>query len=606
MHFSDWLQCFEALLSDVTVSWDGMLLVTGDFNIDLLKHDKPTTKQYTDLLQSLNLHQLVSKPTRTTKSTATFIDHIVVNIPKRATYTDVLPCPLISDHDAPYVTINVRISRYAPRHKFLRNERGFCEADFIEDFSFLPFEIIYAFDDPDDQVNILNDLISDCLDRHAPLKRTKLMRPPAPWMNDTDIRSLQEKCRLERFEAHKNPLCEVSWNIFRDTRNQLKKVIKKAKIIFTIKALSSRRPKDVWKVIHRILHPSPQPLRVDLDELNNHFASTSERLTAASPYVKEDLNHLITSLPDDSDTPFSFRHVTQGEVLREINGLRSDSSCGPDNIPCKYLKLVADHLASPLTHIINMCIAQQVFPSSWKIARISPIPKVDDRKGNNDYRPISILPVLSKIYEKLALCQMAEFLTGNAVLHPNISAYRKGHSTTTAMLALRDDILTAMKKGEVTIAVMADFSKAFDTVAYQTVLSKLHRLRFSKASLKLITSYLTDRRQYVQVDDRMSDEVSVTFGVPQGSILGPVLFNLYVNDLSDSLPNTVTCHQYADDTTMYAHCKPTVLQQCRTEMQKTLDTLRSWSVKSNLVLNPSKTKSMIFSTQQMSRIPPPR
>ena len=182
------------------------------------------------------------------------------------------------------------------------------------------------------------------------------------------------------------------------------------------------------------------------------------------------------------------------------------------------------------------------------MARISPIPKVDNPRENNDFRPISILPVMSKIYEKLVLRQMATYLSNNAILEPNISAYRKGHSTTTAMLAMRDDIIAAINKGEITIAVMADFSKPFDTVAYETVLQKLHQFGFSKHALKWFASYLSERKQFVQIDDRKSSELEVTFGVSQWSILGPVLFNHYVNDLAKNLPTAVKAHQYADDT----------------------------------------------------------
>ena len=283
-----------------------------------------------------------------------------------------------------------------------------------------------------------------------------------------------------------------------------------------MKALSST---EVLKTIHRILNPSHQPLRVDPDQLNTYFAQTAERVTSvSSPVAMEQLNQLITQFGEDSNLSFDFRRVSYDEVLREIKGLRSDCSTGPDNIPTKFIKLVAEHLASPLTYIISTCVKRKKFPSLWKIARISPIPKVNEAKTNDDYRPVSILPVLSKVYEKLALRQMAQYLTDNSVFHPNLSAYRKCHSTTTTLLGIRDDLLKAMKRGEVTIAVMADYSKAFYTVAYETVLIKLHQLGFFKSFLMWIASYLTGRSHYVQIDDYASKHIGVTSGVPQGSI----------------------------------------------------------------------------------------
>ena len=200
---------------------------------------------------------------------------------------------------------------------------------------------------------------------------------------------------------------------------------------------------------------------------------------------------------------------------------------------------------------------------------------------------------------------MSDFVTNTTtgVLNQSISAYRKGHNTTTVMLAMRDDIQRAMKTGEVTIAVLADFSKAFDTVSYSTILRKLHSQGFSKEYLKWVTSYLTGRRQFVQIDDAVSNTTNVCFGVPQGSILGPVLFNLYVNDLSENLDDSISSHQYADDTTIYAHCKPADIKSCEEKIQSNLDKLSTWSSSNtNLVLNPNKTKVMLFSTSQLSRV----
>ena len=391
---------------------------------------------------------------------------------------------------------------------------------------------------------------------------------------------------------------------YRDVRNKLKTKIKSAKRDFYQRAFSSKNPKKVWKIIHRILHPNPKPLRIDPDELNTHFASTTERVTGAIPEPTQNLWSFINTLPDDSTNAFHLREVSYQNVLNEIKNLRSDCSCGPDGIPVKYIKMIAEQLASPLTHIINNCISKQLFPSLWKIARICAIPKVQNISSNNDLRPISILPSLSKIFERLVLRQMSDFVTNTTtgVLNQSISAYRKGHNTTTVMLAMRDDIQRAMKRGEVTIAVLADFSKAFDTVSYSTILRKLHSQGFSKEYLKWVTSYLTGRRQFVQIDDAVSNTTNVCFGVPQGSILGPVLFNLYVNDLSENLDDSISSHQYADDTTIYAHCKPADIKSCEEKIQSNLDKLSTWSSSNNLVLNPNKTKVMLFSTSQLSRV----
>ena len=182
-------------------------------------------------------------------------------------------------------------------------------------------------------------------------------------------------------------------------------------------------------------------------------------------------------------------------------------------------------------------------------------------------------------------------------LNDNMSGFRKGHSTATILMAMRDDIKSAMKKGELTLMLLADFSKAFDTINFKTVLKKLHRLNFSHGFLYWITSYLTNRFQYVQIDDKKSNLTPVCFGVPQGSILGPFIFNLYVSDVD--VPQT--CYQYADDTSLYEHCKTAKLDQSIDNMQQSLDSLNHWSSLSNLSLNPKKTKSMLFSTAQMSR-----
>ena len=187
MVYSDWLESFKSLLSDVSATWDGMLMITGDMNVDLLRPDKSSTQNYVNILQTLSLTQLVTKPTRATVNSRTLIDHIVTNMPRQVNHCDVLPCPLISDHDAPYVCVDVRVTRFVPRHNYIRNERNLDEKAFVSVFEELPLSLIYSTDDPELQLHILNTLLRECIDRHAPLRRNKITRPPAPWMKEIDI-----------------------------------------------------------------------------------------------------------------------------------------------------------------------------------------------------------------------------------------------------------------------------------------------------------------------------------------------------------------------------------------------------------------------------------
>ena len=293
LSYSAWLDNFNDILSDLSIEWDGMLILSDDINVDLLRPEKSETRKYKEILDSLNLEQLVTKPTRTTHHSATLIDHIITNMKQQVTHTDVLPALLISDHDAPYICVNVRIPRFVPRFKMIRNERYFNKDAFIKDFDELPLNIVYAFDEPDSQVDILNSLFRECLDKHAPLKRTKVSRPPAPWMKNPDIAQLQRDIQVLHTISNDKKDDGFSRSRYCDARNKLKYKIKTAKREFYKRAFSSKNPKDVWKVIHRIFHPNPKPLRVDPDKLNTHFASTSERVTGAASEPTDNLWSLL-------------------------------------------------------------------------------------------------------------------------------------------------------------------------------------------------------------------------------------------------------------------------------------------------------------------------
>ena len=238
--------------------------VSGDMNINLMSFEDTKCRKYLNMIDQFNLTQMVKTPTRITQNTSSLIDHILISHPSLIKYTDVLPCHGISDHDGPYALINVRVPRYEPRYKLIRDEKSFGHQSFVRDVSQLPFSLVYSIKDPDEKLTIFNQLLLEAINKHAPSKKIKVTRPPAPWIHDPEIRHLQkirDECRVEaRQKQAVGDILRYSplWEKFRESKRAVKKAVRKAKASFYRKALSKQNKKEVWKVIHRVLHPPAQ------------------------------------------------------------------------------------------------------------------------------------------------------------------------------------------------------------------------------------------------------------------------------------------------------------------------------------------------------------
>ncbi len=463
----EWLDKFETLLSQITLIHKGPIMITGDFNIDLLK-DSPERETYLNILDTFNLVQHVTKPTRKSKS---LIDHLITTTGTKLLASDVVMCDEISDHDAHFCIFKIKKPRFEPRYKFIRDERTFVMNNFINDFRNLPLNVIYALDDVSEKVSIFNDLVTSCIDRHAPSRRVKITRPSSPWMKDLQISDLQRKRNILRQRHANNRDDQDILRELQKVRNELKTKIRNTKKTFLRNLLANKSSSETWKTINKILHPKVNKVDVDPDEVNEFFNSTATRTTGkeSEPMTDAFFDQLIDH-PDN----IKLRHATFEEVEKSINLLRADCSTGNDKIPTKYIKPVSEYLISPLTHIINASIDESTFPTDWKISRICPIPKVPNPTSLAEYRPISILPVLSKVFERIILEQLTEHIQAKSIYLEMQSGFRKCHSTTTLLLKLKDNIKQAMREGEVTLAIFADFSKAFDTVDYKTLLAHLN------------------------------------------------------------------------------------------------------------------------------------
>ena len=237
---------------------------------------------------------------------------------------------------------------------------------------------------------------------------------------------------------------------------------------------------------------------------------------------------------------FTLKAVHPDEVDKVISGLNNSTSFGLDLIDTKIIKLIRPVIVPALTHIINLSISTNEFPAYWKSAKIIPLHKKDDLLNPKNYRPVAILPIFSKVLERTIFNQITKYLNENNILHPNHHAYRSNHNTTSALIQMYDTWVGAVEEGDLSGVCLLDMSAAFDIVDHSLLLRKLELYGFGCDSVKWIESYLSNRSQCVSISGCLSKLLPVSTGVPQGSILGPVFYTLFTNELPEVIMNTQT------------------------------------------------------------------
>ena len=356
--------------------------------------------------------------------------------------------------------------------------------------------------------------------------------------------------------------------------------------------INKNSPKAMWKLI-KCKNPKKQPKQtfaITPDEFNAFFANIATDIISTLAPPKFDPISLMTNIPN-INTSFNFKQVTYIQVRDAFVSLRNNNSKDIYGFTVPLIKSLKDILIQPLTNLINSCIEVNLFPDCLKRASVVPIYKKGDPDDIGNYRPISLLPIFSKIFEKLMLQQITEYLNKYNLLTLQQFGFRKGLSTSTAISALVDKIIQSFERKEYYSTHFLDLSKAFDCVTHDILLRKLYYYNFQPPSINLIMSYLKNRTQSVSIENRSSCTYSVNYGVPQGSILGPILFLLYTNDLPDYLKE-VDVTLYADDTCIGT--AGVTADLAFNANQNSMKKAAEWFSANRLHLNKTKCVSMLF------------
>jgi len=585
------------------------IYLAGDFNINLLNinNHKPSS-DFIEILFSNALFPSINRPTRITQSSATIIDNIFVNNLINKTVTSGILANPVSDHFPVFCITPIQTKK--SKQTFI-TKRIFSEhnkAKFIGMLNSVNWDSCHAQTECQAAFTIFYNTYKTCFDQCFPLTKIKLgYKNKKPWLTEELKEMIKTKNKLYcRYIKSKTPHDKLNYSKF---KGQLRSVLRRAERshyddLFSRHKTNLRKSWNIIKdVINKKQHNNDKHYTLQLDghetsdpflvseSFNKYFVNVGPSLAETIPLSDTD----PTSFIQHSNLSTMFAKPTNETEVRNIIRELKNCAPGPDGIPSSTIKESADIFIHILTHIINLSLSQGVFPNEMKIAEIKPLFKNGNKLLVNNYRPISLLPSFSKIFEKCMASRLVDFISKHNILYKYQFGFRAKHSTNMALNLLIDKITKSFDENKVLIGVALDFRKAFDTIDFTILLAKLQKYGIRGNVYNWFFSYLHGRKQFVGLDGVKSPPLSIQCGVPQGSILGPLLFLLYINDLpysSNLLPII-----FADDTNVFYSGRN--LAECVQRINSEMTGLLKWIQSNKLSLNVEKTQYIIFSKRKL-------
>ena len=612
------------------------VIVMKDANLDLLKWTKSdlpsndSTKRLQPLIESLfrrifplGVAQLVDVPTRAWPGQPeSGLDHIYSN--RREKLSDVYTESAGgSDHKLIKITRFSKSLKRNVRYVRKRMYKNFMDEKFCQEVRELRFWDIFACENPSWAAQMLTYKMSNILDKMAPVRTVQVRTKYAAWLS-SDTKKLL-KVRNEAHEKAMKTKHQDDWRNYKNLRNTATAKMKLEKRAWEKHKLdnSEQNSSILWKNVKGWLNwgKSGPPTQLFHEgkvvnspadiagTMNSFFTNKVNKLRSTiSPAITDPLAKLRESLLN-RDCSLRFHAVSPDEVLKAIRKLKNSKATGVDHIDTRIVKLVAEDILPALTHIINLSITKSEFPCSWKHAKVIPLLKKGDTLNPKNYRPVALLPIFSKVLERIVFNQMVKYLDENQLLNPNHHGSRHSHSTTTALLQMYDQWVEEAEEGYLVGVMMIDLSAAFDMVDHPLLLQKLELLGLEQSAIDWFQSYLSHRTQSVFVDGYLSPPLDLICGVPQGSILGPLMYIIFTNDMPDLVhshevdykdpkPHCRECGStvcYVDDATFsFGNSDPEVVTQTLNTQYRNI---AKYMNSNKLVINDEKTQLVVMSNK---------
>ena len=575
------------------------IILIGDLNINIKPECNDIKSQ--SYLNLCSYHGLLPSHTSSTHQSGSCLDHIMLKTSLSS--LTLITNSTITDHYAVILTLNLSLPQQN-HNQYTRSKLNMCKLE--RDLCCIDYDPVYKNDDVNVSTLYLINKVQSAI-----LKNTQITRINSklynikPWITPGLVRCIRHRDKLHK-TAKKYPNNHIHQIIYKRYRNFCNDILKKVKINYDKNELhkAGKNCKLLWKHIKKVTFTSKQresssslllshcsPI-TSANYVNNFFVNVGKNLAN-----KLSKNETQTTIPRQSHNKFLQSFVLldtdESEVEKLILGLKDDCAVGWDNISNVILKKFRHILGPPLTHIFGICLAKGIFPNCLKKAVVIPIFKSGSKSLVNNYRPISLLPAISKILEKIINNRLINYLEKKSLLSNMQFGFRPKLSAPDAVFHLTEYVTQELGKGKKTIGIFCDLTKAFDTVSIPNLLCKLESLGIRGIQLKLLADYLSNRSQCVKINDTISeDKLIESFGVPQGSILGPTLFLIYINDLCNLKLENGKVISYADDTALVFSGDSR--KEAYEYAQKGFNTVNNWFQANLLTLNTSKTKLVNF------------